>query len=225
MNDASKKKTPRFLRVFDPKMWLYDFIKYTGALPVLLDLRVKKICAQGKKPKGFFRGKYIISSNHMSYIDPIILNAVFWMRRVGFIATSDFFVHPFWNWFFRGAGCIPIDKSNPSLATFKAVGERLERGHIVCVFPEGQVRRTENMGAFKSGVVMMAVMAKVEILPVFLVERKCRLRRQVAVIGEKIDYQKLIAGPMPTIDELNAITELLKQKEQELEELSKTIIK
>ena len=221
MNNANNKKRPLFFRIFDLKMWLYDFVKFTGALPVLADLRVKKIYAQGKKPKKAFKGRFIISSNHMSYIDPIILSAVIWMRRVGFIATSEFFTHPFWRWFFTHVGCIPIDKNNPSMATFKAVRERLERGHLVCVFPEGQVRRTESMGAFKSGVVMMAVMAQVEILPVFLAERKSRFHRQVAVIGERIDYKKLIAGPMPTIDELNAITALLKQKEQELEELSK----
>lgn len=220
-----KKKIPFFLRLFDPKMFFYDFVKFTGALPVLADLRVKKIYAAGKKPKGIFRGKYIISSNHMSYSDPIILSDVFWQRRVGFVATNEFFRNPFWDKFFRGVGCIPVDKKNPSLATFKAVVERLDRGHVVCVFPEGEVTRTENMGAFKSGVVMMAVMAKAEILPVFLVKRKNRFKRQIAVIGEKIDYRKYIEGRMPTVDDLNAVTGLLVEKERALEELYKSTIK
>ena len=216
-----KKKIPLIVKLFDPKMWLYDLVKWTGCPAVLADLRVKKIFACGKKPKGFYRGNYIISSNHMSYADPIILSNVFWERRVGFIATSEFFKNKFWGKFFRSVGCIPVDKSNPSLKTFKDVEERLDRGHIVCVFPEGEVTRTENMGKFKSGVVMMAVMAQADILPVFLVKRKKRIRRQVAVIGEKIDYKQYIKGPVPTMEDLTAVTQLLAEKERELEEFYK----
>ena len=62
-----KKKVPWIVRLFDPRMWFYDFVKWTGALIVSLDLRVKRIYA-GDRKKSSFRGRYIVSSNHMSYI-------------------------------------------------------------------------------------------------------------------------------------------------------------
>lgn len=219
-----EKKVPWIVRLFDPRMWLYDFVKWTGALIVSIDLRVKRIFAAGRK-KTSLRGRYIVSSNHMSYIDPIILSAAFWNRRLGFIATNELFKTKIWNAFFRGVGCIPIDKRNPSLSTFKAVKERLRRGHLVCVFPEGEVTRTEDMGEFKSGVVMMAMVAQADILPVYLVKREKRWKRQIAVIGEKIEYNKCFQSPVPSLDEIRAVKELLVQKEHELEEFYKNTVK
>ena len=111
----TNKRVPAIVKLFDPKMIFHDLVILTGAIPVLLDLRVRRIYAAGKKPKGIFRGKYIISSNHMSLVDPVILSAVFWKRRVGFLATSDFFQNWFWNITFSGFGCISVEKMNPSL--------------------------------------------------------------------------------------------------------------
>ena len=71
----AKGKYNIFTKLFDYKMWFYDFVKFTGALPVIVDLRVKKIYL-AKNKKKILRGKYIISSNHMSYSDPIIVSNV-----------------------------------------------------------------------------------------------------------------------------------------------------
>ena len=52
------KKKSWIAKVFDPRMILIDFVKLTGALPTIIDLRMKKLYIDGKKPKGFYRGKY-----------------------------------------------------------------------------------------------------------------------------------------------------------------------
>ena len=85
--------------------------------------------------------------------------------------------------------------------------------------------RTEDMGEFKSGVVMMAMVAQADILPVYLVKREKRWKRQIAVIGEKIEYNKCFQSPVPTLDEIRAVKELLVQKEYELEEFYKQTVK
>ena len=208
------KKRSTLSKIFDPKMWLHDFIKFTGWLPVVLDLRVKKIYIN--KTKGLYKGKYIISSNHVSYIDPVVICASFWMRRVGFLATYELFDSKLTNFLFTRFGCVPINRDNPSVIAFKKVADMLDRGHCMCVFPEGQVVRQEDIGAFKSGIVMMAVMAEAEILPVYIPKRTNRWKRQVVVIGEKINYKEYIKGPFPSIDDLNKITSILLEKELEL---------
>ena len=220
----AKQKYSFFTRLFDHKMWFYDFVKFTGCLPVIVDLRIKKIIF-AKNKKRLLSGKYIISSNHMSYSDPIIVSNAFWTRRVGFVATQELFQKKIWDIAFRGFGCIPVDKDNPTLQTFKAVKERLERGHIVCVFPEGQVRRDENIQAFKSGVVMMAIMADADILPVYLVKRKKRIHRQKVVIGDKINYKEYVKGPIATMEEIENITRVLQTREKELEDKYLEMIK
>ena len=206
----------KFAKLFDPKKWFYDFVKFTGSLPVLIDLRMKRIFLNKKRET--LKGKYIISSNHMSYSDPVIISAAFWERRVGFVATSELFTIKFWSAFFKAVGCIPIDKTNPSLQTFKAVKENLDRGHITCVFPEGTVTRDESIKTFKSGIVMMATIADADILPVYLAKRKKRIHRQVCVIGEKINYKDYVSGSFPTMSEIETITNVLASKEKELEE-------
>lgn len=210
-----EKKYNKFVKTFDPKMWFHDFVKFTGGLPVLIDLRLKRIYLN-KKQKGLFKGKYIISSNHASFIDPIIIMNAFWTRRVCFVATKSFFEKKLWNLVFRGFGCIEIDKNNPTLKTFNEVKDKLARGHTVCIFPEGEVTNDEEIHALKSGIVMMAIMADAPILPIYIVKRKRRIRRQIVMIGEKINYKDYLKGSLPTMEEINNISNILLEKEREL---------
>jgi 1-acyl-sn-glycerol-3-phosphate acyltransferase len=87
----------------------------------------------------------------------------------------------------------------------------------MCVFPEGTIAREEHMGGFKSGIVMMSIMADADILPVYIAKRENRFKRQVVVIGEKINYKDFVSGPFPSIDDINNITKILLEKELELE--------
>ena len=211
------KKYNKFVQIFDPKMWFHDFVKFTGMLPVLIDLRLKRVYLD-KKPKGLFKGKYLISANHASFIDPIIIMNAFWSRRVCFVATKQFFIKKFWKIVFRGFGCIEIDKEAPTLKTFNEVGEKLARGHLVSVFPEGHVTNDTELHALKSGIVMMAVMNEAPILPIYIVKREKRIKRQIVMIGEKINPADYMAGVMPSIDEINNISNILLEKEKELKD-------
>lgn len=207
----------KLAQVFDYRMWFHDFVKITGCLPVLIDLRIKNVFLN-KKTKGWYKGKYLISSNHSTYSDPIIILNAMWRRRVGFVATKNFFKGKFLKAMFRGFGCIPVDKQNPTLQTFNDVKDMLNRGHLVCVFPEGEVTKDEEVHAFKAGIVMMAVMSEADILPVYIVKRENRFKRQIVMIGEKINYKEYVKGVIPTMDEIKFISELLLTKEKELKD-------
>ena len=209
-----KKERSTFSKVFDPKMWLNDFVRFTGILPVAIDLRIKKTYIN--KTKDLYKGKYIISSNHISFIDPVIIMASFWMRRVGFLATTELFESKTANFLFKQFGCVPIDRNNPGVESFKKVADMLNRGHLMCVFPEGTVVHDDELGAFKSGIVMMAVMAEADLLPVYIPERTNRWKRQHVIIGEKVSYKDYVKGPFPTMEDLNKVTSVLLEKELEL---------
>ena len=217
----NKDRAPLFTRLFDPRMWLYDLFKFTASLPILVDLRLKRVFVDPTHKRGRLRGKYLVACNHVSYIDPVILfNAFFW-RRICFVAVDELFKQKFWGPLLKSVGCIPVNKENVSIETFKRVQSRLYRGHVVGVFPEGSVSRDDSLHAFKSGIVMMAVMSGADILPVYIVKRTNRWRRQEVLIGEKIILKEHITSEFPTMDEIENLTALLKEKEQELENLSK----
>ena len=204
-----------FCRIFDPRMWFFDFVKWTGALPLMLVLRTKVIYLHGKRPKGLYRGKFIAASNHISFLDPIVVGTVIKLRRTTFVSTKELIdKRP---WFFKGIGCIEIDKDNPTVETFKEVKQMLYRGHPVVVFPEGTVVRDQDVQLFKTGIMMMAMMSEADIVPMYLGKRKTFKQRKVAIVGDRIKYSDLFKTPFPTMDDLKAAAKYLREKELELE--------
>lgn len=217
-----KDRAPFLVRLFDPKLWFMDFVRITGAIPCLVYLRLKRIfvTSTGKRKRGMFRGKFLVAANHSSFLDPAILTTAFWQRRVCFVATEDLFKLKHGKWFFGGIGCIPVNKENVSIETFKQVQEMFYRGHVVGIFPEGGVVRDDSMKAFKSGIALMAAMSGADIIPTYIVKRTNGWRRQVVFIGEKIKLRDHITSEFPTMDELEKLTQLLQDTERELERVA-----
>ena len=124
--------------------------------------------------------------------------------------------------FLKMCGCIPINKENISMKTFKDIKERFDRGHIVVLFPEGQIEKGEKqLAQFKTGAVLIALNSKIPIIPVYIEKRTKRFKRQRVFIGEKIDLKTYCDDDMPTMETLKQISEVLRKKELELERISK----
>lgn len=206
----------KFQKVFDHKMFLYDLAKITGGLPAIIGERMKRYYISGKRPKKFFKGKFILCSNHISYYDPLICLCAITSRRVTFLATSSLFKNKKGAWWLRHVNCIKVDKENVGINTFKEAIETLNRGHIVTIFPEGTVNSTDMPLPFKAGVIMAAILADADIIPMYICIRAKKTQRRRVIFGDRINYKDYIAGSQPTIDEINAITKLLNQKELEL---------
>jgi len=196
--------------------FLYDFVKITGALPTLIALRPKRLFPYGKDiPKG----GVLISANHKSFLDPIIIHCAVMNRRLNCLATKDLYRKRIWQLFFPAMHCIQVDKENFSMATFHQVVDRLNAGKAVVIFPEGQVNRDENTAVmtFKSGAMLMAHKSRVPILPVYIVKKQHWYDRQYIVIGKPIDVREL-TGDFPSMDKLNEASEYIRQQELALYE-------
>ena len=193
----------------------YDFVKVTGALPALLWARPKIYYPFGKPSK---KGPIMVSCNHPTFLDPIMVLLAFPFRRPHSLATKDLFNTKFKAWFFKQMHCIVVDKQNFSLASLHQVVSYLQEGKVVVIFPEGGVQAPDEPGvqAFKSGAVLMANRAKAPILPMYMVKREKWYQRQRMVMGQPIDVAKEL-GPMPSMQDMNRLTELLREKELELE--------
>lgn len=220
-----KDRAPFLARLFDPRMWFYDFVKLTG-LPVVLYTRLKRIfvTANGelKRQKGLLSGKYLVAANHASFFDPIVLINAFWERRLVFVAMEELFKMKCGK-LFNMIGCIPINRENVSLDTFKRVDNQLYRGHVVAVFPEGGLETDNEIKTFKSGIALMAVMSGADIVPTYIVKRTNKWRRQVVLIGEKIKLSDYVSSEFPSMEELNNLTQVLQEREYQLENVYKKI--
>jgi len=194
----------------------YDLAKITGAPSAVLWIRPKVYYPHGKPNK---RGAILVSSNHITYIDPIIIQTVFPWRRINCLATKDFFSSKFKNFIFNQLHCIAVDKKNFSLASFHEVVDRLKGGKVVVIFPEGQVNSggKEPVLAFKSGAILMAHRAGVPILPMYIIKREKWYQRQGVVMGQPIDVCEML-GKMPSMEDMTRASETLREKEVELRE-------
>ena len=207
MKKKQKKKGDKYDYFF------YDFIKVTGALTALIWIRPKVYYPHGKPDT---KGGFMISANHCSFIDPIVILCTFWWRRVFSLATKDLYSTKLRSFLFNSMRCIQVDKQNFSLDSFHEVTRRLKKGKVICIFPEGQLNlKSDDMLAFKSGAILMAHTANVPIVPVYLVPPKKWYNRRISVVGEPINVRE-ICGFMPTADELNRAAEVVHQKENEL---------
>lgn len=218
LKKKKNKKVNKFIQIFDYKMFFYDIGKFFAILPTLLILRLKSYYINKKRQKGLFKGKTIIVSNHISYIDPVIISNAFWRRRVSFVATKEIFDVKIFGKVLKLFKCISIDKENVSVKTFKEVKERLDRGHLVALFPEGEVERVEELAAFKSGVAMMALMSGASIVPMYIHKRTKWYKRQVVMIGEKINIKDYITSKIPSIEEMEKFTITLHEIEEKLKQ-------
>ena len=196
----------------------YDFVKITAAIPGLLWFRTKKIYVS-KRAKEKIKGGALLVSNHSGDIDPIILMFAVWYRRHHFIATTDLFNTKIKRLLFERFHCIEIDKNNVSMNAFREIVGRLQNDKLVSIFPEGYLTRNEEIQKFKSGVVLMAVTAKKPIIPVYIKKRKNFFQRQRVVIGEPINPIEM-CGTMPSLAEMEKISENLREKEQELKQIA-----
>jgi len=207
----------KFRKVFDHKMWLYDFARVTGCISSFFYLRLKRIYEAGKKPKGIFKGKYLVCPNHCTYLDPIKIMHAVAGRRVTFMATKTIYKNKFVNWLFDKFGCVKVEGTN--VESFKKAIETLNRGHIVALFPEASVKDTNEVRDYKSGMAMLAFLAEADILPIYIGKRKKWYNREVAVIGNKIKLRDYIKGKFPTMDEINHISEIVRLKELDLKKI------
>ena len=212
-----KDRAPFLVRLFDPRMWLYDLVKLNG-IPIALYTRMKRIFVthSGMRKRDILKGKYLVACNHTSCFDPVLLMNAFFERRLVFVAMEELFELKFGK-FFKWIGCIPINRENVSIETFKKVENQLYRGHVVGVFPEGSIETENTLKAFKSGIALMAAMSGADIVPTFLAKRTNVWHRQVVLIGEKIKLADYISSEFPTMEELDNLTQALQEKELELE--------
>ena len=208
---ANKTGTPRKKRPVG-NFW-YDFVKVTGLIPGLIWIRPKVIRIGGKCP----RGGILISSNHPTFLDPIILLASIRERRLHSLATTDLFTTKLKAFMFTRMHCISVDKNNFSMTTFHEVVDRLKDGKAVVIFPEGHVNRGggQEINPFKSGAILMAHRASAPILPVYIVRREKWYHRQYVIVGEPFDVRSAV-GMIPSMEQVEKVSEQLREKEMEL---------
>lgn len=142
--------------------------KTTSALVRLL-LRPKPYFLEEEKQADKLKEPSILVINHTSHLDGPIVNTVFRKDRIHNLAAKDRFEQRGFGFFLRHTRCIPIDRQNPDLSwiheSLRVLHEEKEN---VAIFPEGAHGTHRKQLPFHSGVVMLAALANVPIVMVYI---------------------------------------------------------
>ena len=142
--------------------------KTTSALVRLL-LRPKPYFLEEEKQADKLHEPSILVINHTSHLDGPIVNTVFRKDRIHNLAAKDRFEQRGFGFFLRHTRCIPIDRQNPDLSwiheSLRVLHEEKEN---VAIFPEGAHGTHRKQLPFHSGVVMLAALANVPIVMVYI---------------------------------------------------------
>lgn len=83
-------------------------------------------------------GGAILISNHISGLDPLLLIAAS-NRPIRFMIATEEYNRFGLNWLFKGAGCIPVNRSGRADIAFRQARRALDQGEIVALFPHGRI--------------------------------------------------------------------------------------
>src|SRR5688572_14425853 len=124
-------------------------------------------------------GPFILASNHESPFDvPLLIRHS--LRHIDFVSIGEVFQNKFVAWFYGSMNAFPLDRSRPDPKTLRVVLERLERGRVVGMFPEGRLcpgeRSLVHTRKIRPGIGRLANLARVPILPAFVLNSGAYLR-------------------------------------------------
>ena len=154
MTDLPSKGVPLLLR----------FAGLLSRTMLRLGARVT-IEVDGDIPK---EGPLIVVANHISNVDPPLVAG--WLtpmlgRQMHILAKRALFVGPL-AWILRKLGATPVKAGGSDIEAYRVARAVLDRGDVLCIFPEGTRSATGLMQEPKPGVAMLATRTSVPILPV-----------------------------------------------------------
>lgn len=156
-----------------------------------------KIHGLGNLPKG---QAYMLASNHLSYMDPVILGVIC-KQRLNYMARHDLFLNKRFAIYLRLLGVFPVKRNSADLSAMKEALRRLRQGKSLLVFPEGKRQTEEANITPQAGVGFIAAKAGVPVIPVRIEGTEVALPKgarslkpaQINVIfGEEISIERRV---------------------------------
>ena len=198
--------------------WLfYDHCRWILFPFFMLIFRPKIRYINKNKTKKFLKHNgALIIANHISFMDPLMLQFTFLYRRIHTMTLSCNFSNRLNRFFFTRMNCFPIDPNKLDMSAARETLKRLNNDYLVALFPEGHINfKNKEVQPFKSGISLFALQAKKDVVPIFYYRQKKHSRFEV-LIGEPVDLSFYYKNRI-TKEVINEVTLLLYQKEKELE--------
>jgi 1-acyl-sn-glycerol-3-phosphate acyltransferase len=144
------------------------------------------------------RGAAILVCNHISGLDPLLVQSVS-PRAIVWMMAKEYYELSALNWVFRAVESIPVDRSGRDLSATRTAMRALAAGRILGIFPEGKIETARELLPFQTGVALMAIKTGVgvypahlegsqrgrEMLPAFVIPARARL-----TLGSEVKFDR-----------------------------------
>jgi len=111
-------------------------------------------------------GGVLMLGNHISWIDWLVVQLAS-PRAIKFVMTRDIYNKWYLKWLFRFFDVIAISNAG-SKSAIRAVQERLDKGEVVALFPEGHISYNGQLGEFKKGFELILKDSTHPIIPFYI---------------------------------------------------------
>lgn len=198
-------------KLFDIRHFPLDCARLLLA-PVPLFWRVRARTPAGEKYRNPLRGGAIVAANHAGFSDPLVLVLTFWYRRVFFLAGELVMDGSLKSKLLSALGVIRIDRNIADMEAIRKCVSLLKEGHVLGIFPQGQITKTEAISGLKDGAVLMALQSGVPIVPMYIAPMKRWYQRRTVVIGDPIYPGELCTKKFPNTADIQNISHILAEE-------------
>ncbi len=117
------------------------------------------------------KGPAVLVCNHVSFVDALVIGGCV-RRPVRFVMDHKIYKLPLLNFVFRTARTIPIAPAKEDAEmlerAFREIGDALDNGDLVCIFPEGHITGTGELQPFRPGIERIIERNPVPVIPMAL---------------------------------------------------------
>lgn len=156
-----------------------------------------KVHVEGKQILG--RGSpYVLVVNHQSFAD--LMAMCFLDHPTKYLGKESVFKVPVFGWALRIAGEVPVVRGDrrSGAEALQQLGDWLERGVSVALFPEGTRSDDGSIGRFKLGAFKLAIEHQRPIVPVVIAGARQLLPKHSVVFQKEADIRVRVLEPEST---------------------------
>jgi 1-acyl-sn-glycerol-3-phosphate acyltransferase len=112
-------------------------------------------------------GPAILVCNHISSIDPLLLQA-FSPRMIRWMMAKEYFDVKSLRWLYDTVGVILVERGGRDMAGTRAAMRALKAGYVLGVFPEGRIETTGDLIPFHNGIGLLAIKTRAPVFPAYI---------------------------------------------------------
>ena len=136
---------------------------------------------------------YIVIANHQSWMDPLIVAKPCKQYEIRFVGKKELNKGKIVTNVLSKLHMITVDRHNTDLAAMRQCTKVLKEGKVLGIFPEGTRHHDVLMETVETGSAVLALRARVPLLPVYVRYKPRFLRMNHVYVGKPMDITDLCA--------------------------------